>query len=693
MTRAGPSAAAPEAPLPRVAVLGNPNTGKTTLFNRLCGVRARTANFPGSTVESRIGVHRTVDGRAELELIDLPGAYSLTLDVPESRICRDALDGGIDGFEPDAMLIVVDATNLRRNLQFAAQALVRRIPAVIALNMMDLARQRGAAPEPAMLSRLLGCPVVAVSARSGEGMNALDVALDTVAALPMDPDAMVARLQKMPPVGSSPAELASWADSIAAAAAPGTMVRGNPQDTLSDRLDIAFTHPVLGIVVFALMMGALFASIFLLAELPMQLIELLFGRAGDAVRAALPEGALTSLLADGIIPGISGVLVFLPQICMLFFLLTLLEDSGYLARAAFAVDRVMARFGLSGLAFVPLLSSHACALPGIMSTRLIPDPRDRLATILVAPFMSCSARLPVYVLLIGILSAGRPAWFAGVAFAACYALGACAGLLSALVARRTILRGPARAMVLELPTYKWPSLRNAFLTTYDRAGVFLRNAGTTILAICVVMWWLSAYPRAAPTAQETQLREQAAALLAQAPAPTTDAPATEAPQQVAAQAHALEAKADHLAAREQQAHSFAGRIGEAVAPVFAPLGFDPQLTVGVMTSFLAREVFVSTMSVLSGAGSDAEDDSVLKEVAQMPRADGTPVFTLPTAAATLVFFVLAMQCLPTLAVTRRETGSWKWPALQFAWMSAVGYLGAFAAFHLTALLTGAAGAA
>jgi ferrous iron transport protein B len=463
-----------------------------------------------------------------------------------------------------------------------------------------------------------------------------------VARLPFEADALVARLQKVPPAGAGQSELAAWADDVVAAAAPGTRVEGQPQDTLADRLDMAFTHPVLGVACFAVMMAGLFASIFFVAGVPMHLIDWFFGTASDWVRAALPSGLVADLVAGGVIPGIGGVLVFLPQICLLFFLLTLLEDSGYLARAAFAVDRVMARFGLSGLAFVPLLSSHACALPGIMSARLIPDRRDRLATILAAPFMSCSARIPVYVLLIGILSAGRPAWFAGVAFASCYALGACAGLLSALLARRTILRGPARPLVLELPSYKLPSMRNAALVTWDRANVFLRNAGTTILAISVVMWWLSAFPRAEGDA------------------------------------------------RMQQAQSFAGRIGEAMQPAFAPLGFDSQLTVGVMTSFMAREVFASTMGVLAGAGAHADVGShkVLEQVAAMPRADGTPVFTLPVTAATLVFFVLAMQCLPTLAVSRRETGSWKWPALQFAWMSTVAYAGAFLAYHVAAWVGG-----
>ena len=622
-------------PTPRIAVLGNPNTGKTTLFNRLCGVRARTANFPGSTVEGRIGTHRSPAGHVELELVDLPGSYSLTIDVPEARVCRDCLQGSLDGIEPDAMLVVLDATNLRRNLQFAAQALAHRLPAVVALNMWDTARARPGCVDPAELSRRLGCPVVPVSGRTGEGLAALDVALDTVVDLPFGADALVARLQKLPPADATQAMLASWADQVTRAAAPMAAAPApDPADSLVDRVDVALTHPFVGIAVFALTMAALFSAIFMVASVPMDLIDLVFGRAAELVRSAMPEGLLADLLADGIVAGIGGVVIFLPQICLLFFLLSLLEDSGYLARAAFAVDRVMRRFGLSGPSFVPLLSSHACALPGIMSTRLIRDDRERLATILVAPFMSCSARLPVYVLLIGILSVGKPAWFAGAAFVACYALGAVAGLLTALLARRTLLRGPARPLVMELPPYRVPALRNALLVTWDRALVFLRNAGTTILAISVVMWWLSAFPRAEGTD-----------------------------------------------ARMQQAGSFAGQLGEAAAPAFAPLGFDSQLTVGVLTSFLAREVFVSTMGVLAGAGSDADpaDRTVLEQVAAMPRADGTPVFDPATAAAALVFFVLAMQCLPTLAVTRRETGSWKWPAIQFGWMTFVAYVGALAA--------------
>jgi ferrous iron transport protein B len=380
----------------------------------------------------------------------------------------------------------------------------------------------------------------------------------------------------------------------------------------------------------------------------------------------LPAGPLADLVADGIVGGIAGTVIFLPQICLLFLLLSLLEDTGYLARAAFVMDRLMCKVGLPGQAFIPLLSSHACALPGIMSTRLIPDRHDRLATILVAPFMSCSARLPVYVLLISLLFPNRPLQ-AGLALAGCYLLGAVAGLASAWLVRKTLLKGRSRPMVLELPPYRLPSVRTAVLTTLDRAWVFLKNAGTVILAICVVMWWLSAYPAAEAPAEADSLRSEAAVL-------------AEAGDTAAAEANL--ANADTLEARAQQEGSFAGMLGRTVQPVFAPLGYDANLTVAVLTSFLAREVFVSTMAVLTGAEDPDDGEGVVAAVKRSTRPDGSPVFTNATSASLLVFFVLAMQCLPTLAVTRRETGGWRWAGLQLVWMSTVAYAAAFVTYRV-----------
>jgi ferrous iron transport protein B len=435
-------------------------------------------------------------------------------------------------------------------------------------------------------------------------------------------------------------------------------------DGFTERMDRAFTNPFIGLLTFTAVMSGLFWTLFALATVPMDLIEGTFARLGQLVVTYLPAGPLRDLLTDGIISGIAGTIVFLPQICLLFFLISLLEDTGYLARAAFVMDRVLHRFGLPGQAFVPLLTSHACALPGIMSTRLIPNRRDRLATIMVAPFMSCSARLPVYVLLTSLLFAGRPG-LAGLAFAGCYLLGGTAALLSALVFGRTVLKGRARPMMLELPSYKMPSFTNALVTAKDQGVAFLRTAGTVIMAICVLMWWLSAYPKVQTPPAAVALRAQAA----QAGQP---------PARVAE----LSAQADSVEARAVQAGSFAGKIGRTIQPAFAPLGYDWQLTVGVMTSFLAREVFVSTMSVLVGGAGDAKvDEGVIARIRAMKRDDGTLVFTPATAASALVFFVLAMQCLPTLAVTRKETGAIKYSVLQLVYMSSLAYVSALIVYQ------------
>lgn len=641
---------------PRIALVGNPNTGKTTLFNRLCGLRAKTANFPGTTTAMRSGHTSLIDGW-QADVIDLPGLYELDLDSQESRIARRVLDGGGRDPRPDAVVVLVDASNLTRTLVLAGELLASDIPVVVALNMVDLARRRGLTLDVPTMERRLGAPVVPMVARRGEGLDALKAAL--VAALtsppvPRPPDLQAAR--------ASIEELSMWADTVLSEASGGA----DPSrvDTFTERLDHAFTHPVLGLLMFALTMGGLFWTLFALATVPMDLIEGTFGTLGKWMTASLPAGPLRDLLTEGVIGGIAGTVVFLPQICLLFFLISLLEDTGYLARAAFVMDRVLHRFGLPGHSFVPLLTSHACAIPGIMSARLIPSRRDRLATIMVAPFMSCSARLPVYVLLTSLLFAGRPA-LAGLAFAGCYVLGASAALLSAWVFGRTVLPGRALPIVMELPSYKRPSLTNALMTARDQGLSFLRTAGTTIMAICVVMWWLSAYPRIDTPAEARALRAEAAV-----------------PGISEARTAVLLSEADTVEARAAQAGSFAGHIGRTLQPVFAPLGYDWQLTVGVLSSFLAREVFVSTMSVLVGGAGDPEvDDGVIDRIRLMTRADGTSVFTPATAASALVFFVLAMQCLPTLAVTRKETGAWRYAGLQLAYMTGLAYVTAFAVYQ------------
>ena len=638
---------------PRAALLGQPNTGKTTLFNRLCGSRARTANIPGTTVESRVGVAATTHGA--LEIMDLPGIYGLSLEVPESKLCRDCLDGRIGDVAPDVAVIIADATNFSRSLRFASHALRRKMPCVIAITLADDARRKGFSVNAAALAECLGCAVVITSGRTGEGVDELADTTLRAALHGISLESFEQRLHHLPASNVSETDLAKWANDVLVEVASGRLASAS---RVSDRVDRALTHPVSGLAAFILVMSLLFASIFWLAEFPMNWLDFIFGTAGDWVRAVMPEGPLRDLCVDGIIGGVAGTVVFLPQICLLFFLLSLLEDSGYLARAAFAADKFLRRFGLPGQAFVPLLSSHACALPGIMSTRLIPDPKDRLATILVAPFMSCTARLPVYVLLISLLFAGRP-WLAGLAFVGCYATGALAGLLSAYLVRRTLLRGPARPMLLELPPYRKPSVRIALWVMYDRGVLFIKNAGTMILAICVVMWWLSAYPKVAPSPELLQMRSQTSEVAQKANAN---------PEQV----QALESAMNLQESREQQLGSMAGTLGVIAEPLFRPLGFDHQLTVAVLTSFLAREVFVSTLMIISSTDSN-DEASLLDRLTTNRRADGTLLFTIPTAASLLVFFTLAMQCLPTLALVRRETQSWKWPLLQFVWMSGLAW--------------------
>jgi ferrous iron transport protein B len=603
----------------RFALLGNPNTGRTTLFNRLCGLRSKTANFPGTTVDVRVG--RCTTGGRRVEVADLPGSYGLDLDLPEARTCAEYLRRGTDGTDaPDAVIIVLDASNLARNLVMAGEVLARGLPAVVVLNMIDVAERRGVAVDVERLGERLGCPVVAVCARTGQGVERLVTALA---------DPQVSDLAPAPGVGLPAAWAARTADACTVQVEGAT-----PGLDATDRLDAVATHPVLGLVVFSGVMLLLFVAVFSLARLPMHLLELVFARLGQWLADVIPAGAIQDLLVNGIVAGFAGTLVFLPQICLLFFLISLLEDSGYLVRAAFVADRVLRRFGLPGQAFIPLLSAHACAVPAIMSARLIPDPKDRLATILVAPFMSCSARLPVYVLLIGFLFPGR-AVAAGLAFAGCYVLGASAAVLTGLLFRRTLVRGRARPMIIELPPYRLPSLRTALLTTWDRAVVFVRNVATVIFAICVILWWLSTYPSTPPPAEVGHEAK-----------------------------HAL-------------THSYIGRLGRVVEPVFRPLGCDWQLSIGVLSSFAAREVFVSTMAVITGAGDSADDSGIIQQIKSARRDDGAPLLTASSAAGLLVFYVLAMQCMPTLAVTRREAGGWRWAGVQLVYMSAVAWTAAF----------------
>jgi ferrous iron transport protein B len=659
-----------------IALVGNPNAGKTTLFNRLTGLRAQTANFPGTTVEHRRAAIRL--GGHDHQLIDLPGIYSLegvTLD--ELVTCR-AIRGELPGQRaPDVVVLVLDATNLERSLFLASQVLDLGIPSIAAINLSDVAEKHGMAVKRLELAQRLGCEVVSISARSGAGMEHLQEAMARLATTRKPPVDLSRSSNCGSCAGCQYAARYDWAERVGAASVEGDR---QAHGRLTEAIDRVLTHRAVGLALFAAVMLITFALIFWIAQFPMDWIDGLFGLAGSTVGRWLPAGDINSLVTDGVIGGVGGMLVFLPQICLLFFMLAILEDSGYLARAAFVMDRLMHRVGLPGKAFVPLLSAHACAIPAVMASRVIEDYRDRLATIMVIPLMTCSARIPVYAMVIALLFPHSPLT-ASLVFTGAYVLGIVAALGTAWLCKRTLLPGRTKPLVIELPNYRRPSLRNALLLTWDRATVFIRSVGTTILVISLVMWALATYPKTAWSDLSEVQRAEITTLTQQG---QTD-------------------RADRLHAQIQLENSFAGRLGRGIQPVFAPLGFDWKMSVGVISSFAAREVVVSTLAVLYGvedggaqsaeaasdeAGDEAQasPDSLIDRLRDSRTADGAMAFTTATCLSLLVFYTLAMQCLPTQAVVRRETGSWRWPLVQLGYMSLLAYVAALVTYQTTAAI-------
>jgi ferrous iron transport protein B len=647
-----------------VALVGNPNCGKTTLFNRLTGTRAHTANIAGTTIEQRVG-RATLTGGA-VDLVDLPGMYSLLNTSPDQRIARQTLLGETPGQrKPNAVVLVLDATNIQRNLLLASQVIELGRPTVVALNMCDLAQRSGIEIDTEALSAELGCPVVATSARTGEGVGELCEALTrrlTTDETPETPQA----LSECARCGGCPIRARfDWAERVDARCCINEPV--GDHDRLTAAADRVMTHPLLGVVTFIGIMFLLFASIFWVADYPSRAIEWAFALAGGWVWEILPPGDMRALLVDGVIRGVGGVMVFLPQICLLFFFLSLLEDTGYLARASVVTDRLMRRVGLPGASFVPLLSAHACAIPAIMASRVIANRRDRLVTILVAPLLTCSARLPVYTMLTALLVPSQP-FKAAMIFVGAYTLGIAAALLVALVLNRSVLRGSPKPLVIELPCYKPPNLRNAVLTMIDRGRLFLTKAGTVILLVSIGLWVTATYPKSAPPPQAVTMQQQAARLQASGQ-----------PKQ----ADLLREQAQALTAANSLSNSIAGRLGHAIEPAIEPLGYDWRIGVGIVSSFAAREVIISTLAIFHGVGTDNSNDArLLESMRTATDENGNLIYSPATSLSLLVFFVLAMQCLPTSVVARRETGSWKWPALQFVYMSALAYSAAWATFQL-----------
>ena len=696
-----PRAAGADARPLRVALIGNPNTGKTTLFNALTGMRQRVGNFAGVTVERHEGSYRAADGR-RVSVLDLPGSYSLSAGSPDEAIALEVLIGrGKDVPLPDVVVVVADAQHLERNLFLAGQVLELGLPVVVALNQFDAATAAGIRIDVPELIHELGATVIPTVAKRGDGVDQLRRAISIAPTMPpperrfalppvttealapivarletaglpasaarmealrllgvAQPEAHLADVTGLPALietarqalraaGRVPERLEAelrygWIGGVLARCVVRAARRGR---SATDRIDAVVLHRVWGPLIFVVLMGLVFQGIFSWATPMMDGIEGIVGWLGATVGAAMPAGDLRSLVVDGIIAGVGSVLVFLPQIALLFLFIGILEDSGYMARAAFLMDGLMRRVGLHGKSFIPMLSGYACAVPGIMAARTVENDKDRLATIMVVPLMSCSARLPIYALLIGafvppIAILGGALTLQGLTMLGMYFLGTVTALGVAALFKRTLLRGPVRPMILELPAYRLPSLKNLGISVYGRASMFVRRAGTVILALSVLLWAMATYPKTTP-----------------------DPALPEAAQQ-----------------EQQLERSVLGRVGHTIEPLVRPLGYDWKIGVSIAASFAAREVFVATMGTIYGVGDTESDDAAaLRERLRAERnpATGRPTYTPLVAVGLMVFYVYALMCMSTVAVTVREAGGgrtgWKWAGVQFAYMLALAY--------------------
>ncbi|MDA7885261.1 ferrous iron transport protein B [Pirellulales bacterium] len=641
-----------------VALLGNPNTGKSTLFSAIAGIPTRIGNYPGVTVEEKVGTF-LYRGHT-IELIDLPGAYSLNAKSPDEQVAVDVLRGNIDGIkQPDCIVVVVDATNLSRNLYLVSQALAVGQPVLVALTLCDVAESKGIHIDRKKLSEFLGCPVLRLVAPRRDGIDQLADALIESSdwSGQVVPEALNAYLvqgaESDRPVAAADAIARyRWIDDITKDVLSFST---NHSRSLGERIDAVLTHRILGTVVFGMTMLTIFSSIFWLATPLMDLVsssvELLAGWA----ESVIPDGILQSLVVNGIIAGVGGVVIFLPQIAILFLFVAVLEGCGYLARAAFLMDRLLVGVGLSGKSFIPLLSSFACAIPGIMAARTIENRRDRLLTILVAPLMSCSARLPVYLLLCSAfvpnVAVGNT-WFRlpAVVLASMYLIGILVAAIVAFVLSRTIFRGPPQPFVLELPSWRWPQPAVVGERVREAAVSFLKNAGTLILAVSIVVWALGSFPK--PVIQ-----------------------AGVDPESAEQQGEALR-------------QSFLGQAGRFIEPVVKPLGWDWRIGCAAVASFPAREVVLGVLGVIYNLGDvdpgEEEGEGMLIRQLRSATWDGTDrkVFTLPVALSIMVFFALCAQCASTLVIIGKETASWVWPLVSFTYMTALAWIGAFCVFQL-----------
>ncbi len=740
-----------------VALTGNPNCGKTTIFNALTGLRAKVGNYAGVTVERKEGRLRHTPPDLTITALDLPGTYSLSPKSLDEQISRDVLFHRLREVPaPDLVIVVVDASNLERNLYYATQVIELGYPTIVALNMVDVAAANGHQIDAGRLAESLGTDVLPVVASAGQGIEELRAAIVARARQTGSASAQV-QFGELPPAfireltviserlvpgaaGKAPDSRAEamlilgdekalelppghypeavrqaalesrrrleaagidWRSvtiearyaKVAALAGEVTTDAGLSAENFSDRLDRILTDRIWGVVIFVTVMTVMFESIFTFARAPMDAIQAGVDWLGGAVGGLIPPGDLNSLLVDGVIAGVGAVIVFLPQILLLFLFIGFLEDTGYMARAAFLMDRLMSKVGLHGKSFIPMLSSFACAIPGIMATRTIESPKDRLVTILVAPLMSCSARLPVYTLLIAACVPDRRVLgifrLSGLTMLAMYMLGIVVALLMAWLFKKTLLKGETPLLIMELPPYKRPLLQVVARHMWDRSRLFLRRAGTVILGINILLWFLATYPRDASIQREFDTKRAA---LAQTPPTAVQAPASSSQKSGAISGKKVNpALAEQLAELDKEEagaklrQSFAGRMGQFIEPAIAPLGFDWKIGIGIVASFAAREVFVSTMSTVYNVGksedSAAITPSLAKTLRTQKRPDGSLIYTTLTAITLMVFYVFALQCASTVAVVRRETNSWKWPIFQWVYMGALAWTLAFLTYQ------------
>jgi ferrous iron transport protein B len=617
-------------PIPLVALVGNPNCGKTALFNVLTGSRQKVANYAGVTVERKEGSLVTPSG-SRVRILDLPGAYSLDPLTPDEQVTADVLLGRRAGeTAPDFVVCVTDATNLRQNLRLVLSLKRLGLPMVVALNMTDIARRKGIVIDPERLSRELGVPVVETVGVKVSGAKRLIDMLDSAAIPPRATGKFEWRTPSSDDIARDQAEVRRILKAVGADRIDGV--------TFSDKLDAVVLHPVVGPLILAVVLFLVFQAVFAWAQVPMDAIKAGVDALAGWLGQAMPESLLKGLLVNGILAGVGSVFVFLPQIIILFFFILLLEDSGYLPRAAFLLDRIMGSVGLSGRAFIPLLSSFACAIPGIMATRTIQNPRDRLATIMIAPLMTCSARLPVYALIIGAFIPQRTLWgglqLQGMVLFVLYLVGVASAMAVAYVLKRAGAGARFQSLMLELPAYHWPILRNLAIGLWQRVEIFLSRVGTIILALMVILWALSSFP---------------------APPPGSTGPAIQ--------------------------YSIAGHLGSWLAVIFKPIGFNWQISIALVPGLAAREVAVGALGTVYALSATGENVSGAL----------TPLIThswsLPTALSLLAWYVFAPQCLSTLATVKRETNSWRYPIIMAAYLFALAYVGSFITFRVATALT------